>query len=92
MATAIAVVYLVGWISAAGVARSRAGLGQRGRLTPGLILGSLPWFLMQMATMIAWPAFLVVWLARGRPESPWKSITTADGSIRVRRKTVMENQ
>ena len=88
MAAVISIIYLVGFIAAGVVSRSRVGMGQRGRLSAGTIIGSLPWFLTQMASMIAWPVFLCVWLARGRPASPWKSITTGDGSIRVRRRTV----
>jgi hypothetical protein len=87
MAAAIAIIYIVGCIAAGVVSRSRVGLGQRGRLSAGTIIGSLPWFLTQMASVIAWPVFLCVWLARGRPASPWKSIFTGDGSIRVRRRT-----
>jgi hypothetical protein len=51
------------------------------------IITSMPWFLTQMAMVAFWPIFLCVWLARGRPASPWKSVTTADGSVRVRRRT-----
>ena len=86
MGAAIAIIYLAGFIAAGVVSRSRVGMSQRGRLSAGTIIGSLPWFLMQMASMIAWPGFLCVWLARGRPASPWKSIATGDGSIRVRRR------
>ena len=32
--------------------------------------------------MIVWPAFLGVWLARGRPASPWELTTTVNGSLR----------
>jgi len=88
MATAIAIMYLVGILASVAVGRSRAGLSQRGRLSMGTIFGSLPWFLTQMASMFVWPIFLCVWLARGRPASPWKSTTTGDGSIRVRRRTM----
>jgi hypothetical protein len=86
MATAIALAYLVGIITSVVVGRSRTGLSQRGRLSMETIFGSLPWFLTQMVSMFAWPVFLCVWLVRGRPASPWKAITTGDGSIRVRRR------
>ena len=86
MATAVAIIYLVGIIASVVVGRSRAGLSQWA-LSIDTVFGSLPWFLTQMVSMLAWPVFLCVWLARGRPRSPWKAITTGDGSIRVRRRT-----
>lgn len=87
MGVAIAVIYLVGCIASAGVGRSRANISQRGRLSAGTIFGSLPWFGTQMVTMALWPVFLCVWLARGRPPSPWKSLRTGGGTIVVRRRT-----
>jgi hypothetical protein len=73
MTSVKAVVYIIGFIAAAGVGRSRAGISQRGRLSADLVFGNLPWSLVQMASMVTWPVFLCVWLARGRPKSPWES-------------------
>lgn len=87
MAAVLAILYLVGVLVAAGVSRSRVGISQRGRLSVGTIVTSMPWFLTQMAMVAFWPIFLCVWLARGRPASPWKSVATTDGSIRVRRRS-----
>ncbi|WP_410597364.1 hypothetical protein [Amycolatopsis sp. lyj-23] len=87
MGTAFALSYLVGMFASVIVGRSRAGISQRGRLSLFTIFGSLPWFLTQMASMVVWPAFLGVWLARGRPESPWQALTTGGGSLLVRRRT-----
>ena len=87
MGIAITIAYLVGCIAAAGVGRSRANISQGGRLSAATIFGSLPWFGTQMATMAVWPIFLCVWLARGRPPSPWKSTRTRNGTIVVRRRT-----
>jgi hypothetical protein len=86
MGVAIAISYLVGMLTSVGVGRSRAGISQRGRLSALTILGSLPWFLAQMASMFVWPIFLCVWLARGRPQSPWKAFDTIDGTVLVRRR------
>ena len=87
MGLAIAIVYIVGWLATAAVGRSRANISQWGRLSAATIFGSLPWFGTQMATMFAWPVVLCVWLARGRPPSPWKSTTTRNGTIVIRRRT-----
>lgn len=86
MVTAFAFGYLIGMLVSVGVGRSRAGISQRGRLSLFTIFGSLPWFMTQMASMLAWPAFLCLWLARGRPDSPWRAVTTVDGSVLVRRR------
>ncbi|MEU4252936.1 hypothetical protein AB0F15_36600 [Amycolatopsis sp. NPDC026612] len=86
MGTAFALGYLVGMLATVGVGRSRAGISQRGRLSLFTIFGSLPWFLTQMASMFAWPAVLGVWLARGRPGSPWQAVTTGGGGVLVRRR------
>jgi hypothetical protein len=86
MGLALALGYLAGMLVSAGVGRSRVGVSQRGRLSLFTILGSLPWFLTQMVSMFAWPAFLCVWLARGRPESPWRAMTTGDGTVLIRRR------
>jgi len=87
MGTAVAIVYLVGCLAAAGVGRYRSGLSQRGRLPAGTVLTSLPWFLSQVGSMLAWPVVLGVWIARGRPDSPWKATTNPDGHLRIRRHT-----
>lgn len=86
MGTALAIAYLIGMIATAGVARARIGISQIGRLSMVTILGSLPWFLSQLASMFVWPVLLCVWFARGRPESPWKAVTTGDGTLLVRRR------
>lgn len=87
MGTAFAFGYLIGMLVSAGVGRSRAGISQRGRLSMFTIFGSLPWFVTQLVSMFAWPAFLCVWLVRGRPDSPWRALTTGDGTVLVRRRT-----
>jgi len=81
-------IYLVGIIGAVVVGRARVGLSQRGRLSGATMMRSVPWFVTQMASMILWPIFLIVWLAKGRPESPWEAVTAGrDGSLTVRRRT-----
>lgn len=82
MGTALAIIYFTGVIAAAVVGRSRAGVS---RLSVGTIFGSLPWVGTQVVAMAAWPLFLCVWLARGRPPTPWKSTTTRTGSVRIQR-------
>lgn len=86
MDTVLSIVYLLGVVGAAGVGRHRAGISQRGRLTADLIFRSLRWFGTQMLTMFLWPIFLVVWLVRGRPESPWEMVSGPHGSFRVHRR------
>jgi hypothetical protein len=87
MGLALTLGYLAGMLASAGVGRSRAGVSQRGRLSLFTILGSLPWFLAQVVSMFAWPVFLCVWLIRGRPASPWRALTTGDGTVLIRRRT-----
>lgn len=87
MGAVIALIYLIGIIGSVVVGRSRAGITQSGRLSMETILRSLPWFLTQMAAMAVWPVFLVVWIARGRPASPWKCTPLADGTLTIRRRT-----
>jgi len=81
---ALAITYLVGVLGAIIVGRSRAGLSQ-GRLSPATVLGSLPWFMTQIFTLLFWPVTLIAWLVRGRPASPWQAVDARDGSVRVRR-------
>lgn len=86
MGAVFGITYFIGMIASVGVGRSRAGISQRGRLSLLTILRSLPWFASQMASMFVWPAFLGMWLARGRPESPWRAMNTGDGTVIIRRK------
>jgi len=85
MALVIALIYFVGLIGSVVVGRFRAGLSQRGRLSAGLMLSSLPWTGHQIASMFFWPVFLVVWLVRGRPASPWQIELSPRGTMRVAR-------
>jgi hypothetical protein len=82
----IGITYLIGVVGAVVVGRARAGLSQIGRLSAATMALSLPWVLSQMASLVLWPVFLVVWLARGRPETPWESVETRRGVIQVRRR------
>ena len=87
MELAIGILYLIGVLGALIVGRSRAGLTQLGRLSAATVILSLPWFLSQMASLLFWPVFLVVWLARGRPETPWEAVSSRrGGAIQVRRR------
>ncbi|GHH56017.1 hypothetical protein [Lentzea cavernae] len=85
MGAAFGITYFIGMLVSAGVGRSRAGISQRGSLSLLTILMSLPWFLTQMATMFVWPIVLGVWLARGKPKSPWRAMNTGDGTVIIRR-------
>ncbi len=86
MGTALSLLYLVGFLAAIAVGRSRAGLTQSGRVSLGTMVTSPEWFAHQMASMFLWPAFVVTWLARGRPASPWQTSTSSRGQLRVRRR------
>ena len=83
MAVVIGLIYVAGWLGAVMVGRSRAGLTQMGRLSLATVLSSFEWFSLQVASGIFWPAFLAVWLIRGRPESPWQCETSPGGTLRV---------
>jgi len=86
MGTVIGLLYIVGTIVTVGVQRHRAGVSQRGTLGVGLILTSLPWFIVSMAKMFVWPLVLAAWLAQARPPSPWACVASrSGGSLRVRR-------
>lgn len=88
MGATFGITYFIGMLVSAGVGRSRAGISQRGRLSLLTILMSLPWFLLQMATMFVWPIVLGVWLARGKPKSPWRAMNTGDGTVIIRRREI----
>jgi hypothetical protein len=83
MGAVVGLIYLVGMVGAVAVARSRAGLSQRGRLSAATMASSPIWMGHQIAAMLLWPVFLTVWLTRGRPESPWRTTQTRRGAIRV---------
>jgi hypothetical protein len=87
MAAIFAIIYFIGVFGAVLVGRARVGLSQLGRLSAATVFGSLPWAISQMVTLLLWPAALVLWLARGRPECPWEAAETRSGSIRVRRRS-----
>lgn len=80
------IAYFVGFVGAVVVGRYRAGISQMGRLPTGLMLKSLPWVAHQVTSFALWPVFLGVWLARGRPESPWELVGPVNGSGQVRRR------
>jgi hypothetical protein len=82
---AIGLIYFGGLIGSVVVQRQRAGLSQRGRISLETALTSLRWFAASCGKMLAWPAVLGVWLYQGKPQSPWRSVSTSDGSLRVRR-------
>lgn len=86
MGLALTAIYLIGMLTSVGVGRSRAGISQGGKLSMLTVLGSMPWFLNQMASLVFWPAFLGVWLARGRPKTPWRAITTGNGTVLIQRR------
>jgi hypothetical protein len=87
MGITVGIIYFIGVFGAVVVGRSRAGLTQLGRLSAATVVLSLPWFLSQMASLLLWPVFLVVWLARGRPETPWEAVSSRrGGAIQVRRR------
>jgi hypothetical protein len=83
MGAVIGLIYVVGWLGSVMVGRSRAGLTQVGRLSLATMFSSFGWFMHQIASMLLWPVFLAVWLIRGRPDSPWHSEITPQGTLRV---------
>lgn len=83
MSIVIALIYIAGWFGSVMVGRSRAGLTQIGRLSLATMLSSFEWFMHQIASMLLWPIFLAVWLIRGRPDSPWHSEVSPNGTLRV---------
>lgn len=85
MAILLALVYLGGWLGTVVVDRYRIGLTQRGTVSLETAVTSLPWAVTTIGKMLVWPLVLVVWLARGRPASPWKVSHTRSGGLRVRR-------
>jgi hypothetical protein len=88
MGLVLGTIYVIGLLAVVVVSRARVGLTQLGRMSGATVLGSLPWFVTQIAAMLFWPIFLGVWLARGRPETPWEVVTAPrSGSLRVRRRT-----
>jgi hypothetical protein len=87
--TFLTVMYLAGAVGAVMVGRARAEISQIGRLRLMTAVLSPVWFARQMASVLLWPLFLVVWLIQGRPGPEW----IADGSqgvLRVRRRTAQE--
>ncbi len=87
MGAVIGAVYVVGVIATVAVGRYRVGLSQRGRLDGSTALRSMPWVAVSSASMLLWPVFLAVWLARGRPETPWETQTSPrDGALVIRRR------
>jgi hypothetical protein len=83
----LAGVYIIGVLGSVMVGRARLGISQRGRLDGATMMNSIPWVAAQIASMFLWPVFLVVWLAKGRPETPWEAVTTQRGHLKVRRRT-----
>jgi hypothetical protein len=85
MGAAMAIVYVVGVLGSLMIQRQRAGLTQMGRIPMGTLFMSLPWLLTSVSKMVGWPIVLGVWIAQGRPESPWESTHSGSGTLQVRR-------
>lgn len=71
MEVVFALVYLGGMIISIPVQRHRAEVPQIGRLGMATMFSST-WFMVSIAKAFVWPIVLAVWLAQGRPESPWQ--------------------
>jgi hypothetical protein len=69
MEMALALIYIVGFMVAMTVIRSRAGVGQRKIKILGPTGFGLSWFLSSSVAIMFWPVTLAIWLARGRPEA-----------------------
>jgi hypothetical protein len=87
MGIVIALIYIVGIVAAVGVGRHRIGMSQLGMLPAKTVFLSLPWFLNSMVLMMFWPVALIVWLARGKQETPWELREARDGTLIVKRRT-----
>jgi hypothetical protein len=87
MGLVIALIYIVGILAAVGVGRHRVGMSQMGRLDAKLVFLSLPWFLSSLVVIMFWPVALVVWLARGKQDTPWELLEARDGTLMVKRRT-----
>jgi hypothetical protein len=87
MGVVIGLVWIVGIFVAVGVGRARIGMSQWGRLGLETVMRSLPWFLTSLVIMMFWPIALIVWLARGRAETPWElEETPRNGTLVVKRR------
>lgn len=80
---------LLGWIHLGGIVAawfvlySRSGLrdvkARHGVDWREFLLPNIPYFLLMWAKCLVWEVVLIVWLATGRPESPWRAAVEIDG-------------
>jgi hypothetical protein len=69
MAAVIVLVWIVGWLAAIQVLRSRAGVKTWGRIkVSGRDGYGVGWVMWSGLKSLFWPITLIVWLAMGRPE------------------------
>jgi hypothetical protein len=76
MATIIGLANIVGIVISGLVFLRRAELDGDWR---EFLLANLGFFLLTVGKMLVWWAVLAVWLAQGRPSSPWRATTELDG-------------
>ncbi|GAA3455732.1 hypothetical protein [Dactylosporangium matsuzakiense] len=75
---------LIGILGSGLVYLNRARFGDTGLNWREFLLPNLPWMLMTLGKMLVWRAVLIVWLARGMPQSPWRAVTRDDTGREVR--------
>lgn len=74
-----AVPYDIGLVVAFFVYGSRAGFGQVGPNWREFLYSNILFFAQLIGKAFTWPIVLAVWLAQGRPRSPWLAVTELSG-------------
>ena len=88
--TFIILTWIVGWIISHWIYMYRAGLGFLAMWgVPGgyrfmYFAMNLQWHTVSFGKALVWPVILALWLARGRPESPWTVVGKKHGVPLVR--------
>jgi K+-sensing histidine kinase KdpD len=83
MGVTLVLIYIAGVLVSICVGRARAGLPIMSILSFSTLFTSPQWSLHQIGSIWLWPVFLIVWLVRGRPESPWQATMSPRGTLRV---------
>ncbi|MBN0048438.1 hypothetical protein JS756_30920 [Streptomyces actuosus] len=89
MATVLALGHVLGVAIALWTFNARAGGSFWHGVPPSLLLISPEWFMVSAGKAIGWEITLVVWLARGKPSSPW-GVRPGSRSGRITRLTPAE--
>jgi len=88
VSTLLTGVWLIGVLVSWLVYTNRAGLSdikhKQGIDWREFLVPNVPYFALQLGKQLIWPVVLVVWLARGRPASPWVAKTQI-GKYEVRK-------